>query len=191
MRNSVQEEIEEEINDTIPKNTIFKELIGWIEILIITAAISIIINSFVIANSRIPSASMEKTIMTEDRIIGFRLSYLFSEPQRGDIVIFHYPDDETQLFVKRVIGLSGDTVSILDGKVYINDSETPLEESYLPEEMTGSYGPFQVPESAYFVMGDNRNHSWDSRYWTNTYVYEDKILAKVIFRYYPNLSFIK
>lgn len=81
-------------------------------------------------NARVPSGSMEQTIMTGDRVFGNRLAYKNKEPERFDIVIFKYPDDPSQLFVKRVIGLPGETVNIVDGKVYINDSEEPLDDSF-------------------------------------------------------------
>ena len=94
----------------------------------------------------------------------------FSDPQRFDIIIFRYPDDERQLFIKRIIGLPGETVEIRDGKIYLNGSDEPLEDVQTKETMVGSFGPYTVPENSYFVMGDNRNDSKDSRYWTNTFV---------------------
>ncbi len=100
-------------------------------------------------------------------------------------MIFKYPDDPSQLFVKRVIGLPGETVNIVDGKVYINDSEEPLDDSFCPETPEGSFGPYTVPEDCYFMLGDNRNHSMDSRYWTNTFVEKDAIEAQVAVRYWP------
>ena len=128
--------------------------------------------------------------MTGDRMIGLRMAYWFSEPKRGDIVIFKFPDDESQTFVKRVIGEPGDKVVIKDAKIYINDSEEPLDEPYLPEEWEVGCGDdvemeYNVPEDSYFVLGDNRNVSHDARFWTNTYVKEDKIIAKAIFKYWP------
>ena len=128
---------------------------------------------------------MEQTIMTGDRVFGNRLAYMNKEPERFDIVIFKYPDDPSQLFVKRVIGLPGETVNIVDGKVYINDSEEPLDDSFCPEAPEGSFGPYTVPEDCYFMLGDNRNHSMDSRYWTNTFVEKDAIEAQVAVRYWP------
>ena len=146
--------------------------------IIIVVVIVTLVNSVVLINAKIPSESMEKTIMTGDRIFGFRLAYglnldffgheiskKIKDPERFDIVIFKYPDDESRLFIKRVIGLPGEKVQIKDGKVYINDSDTPLDEPYLPEPMEGSYGPYTVPEGCYFMMGDNRDNSADSRYW--------------------------
>ena len=94
-----------------------------------------------------------------DRIFGNRLAYINKDPQRFDIVIFKYPDDETQLFIKRVIGLPGETVEIRDGKVYIDGAETPLDDSFTPEPPQGNWGPEVVPEGSYFMLGDNRNRS--------------------------------
>ena len=107
-----------------------EEVISWIKIIITAAVIAFLLNNFIIANSRVPSGSMENTIMTGDRVIGSRLSYYFGDPQRGDVAIFHFPDDPTGkiYYVKRVIGLPGDIIDIRDGKVYINNSDTPLDE---------------------------------------------------------------
>lgn len=162
-----------------------KEIISWLQIFVAAVVIALVLNNFVIANSRVPTGSMENTIMSRSRVIGSRLAYLKDDPQRGDIVIFHYPDDESIYYVKRVIGLPGETVMIEDGKVYINGSDTPLDEPYLAEPMEGSYGPYTVPEGCYFMLGDNRNNSRDARFWENKYVKKDKIIAKVLFCYYP------
>jgi len=170
-----------------------KEIISWIQIIVAAVAIALVLNNFVIANSRVPTGSMEKTIMAKSRVIGSRLSYITSDPKRGDVVIFHFPDDPTgkMYYVKRVIGLPGETVNIVDGKVYINGSDTPLDEPYLAEPMEGSYGPYTVPEGGYFMLGDNRNNSQDARFWQNKYVAKDKIIAKVLFSYYPKLGKIR
>ncbi|MDO4965665.1 MAG: signal peptidase I [Lachnospiraceae bacterium] len=169
-----------------------RDLIEWIMVFVIAIGAAVILNGFIVVNARIPSASMENTIMIGDRVFGNRLIYNKEDPMRGDIVIFKFPDDESQLFIKRIIGLPGDTVVIKDGKVYLNDDETALDESsYINGEPYGDFGPFEVPENAYFVMGDNRNNSYDARYWNNTFVYRDKILGKAFVRYFPNPSFIK
>ena len=105
-----------------------KEIISWIQIIVAAVVIAFFLTTFIIANSRIPTGSMEPTIMSHSRVIGSRLSYLADDPERGDVVIFHYPDDPSgkTYFVKRVIGLPGETVDIVEGKVYIDGSETPL-----------------------------------------------------------------
>ena len=149
-----------------------KEIISWIQIIVAAVAIAMVLNNFIIANSRVPTGSMETTIMAKSRVIGSRLSYINSDPERGDVVIFHFPDDLTgkTYYVKRIIGMPGETVNVVDGKVYIDGSETPLDEPYLPEPMEGSYGPYTVPEGCYFMMGDNRNNSMDARFWKNKFV---------------------
>lgn len=169
-----------------------KELFSWVQILVIAALIAFVLNTFIIANSRVPSPSMENTIMTGDRVIGSRLTYLFKEPQRGDIVIFHFPDDESIYYVKRIIGVPGDIVDIKDGHVYLNNSPTPLDEPYIKEPMDIE-APlhYEVPEDSYFMMGDNRNDSADSRRWQHTFVKKEKIIAKVMFRYFPSIGVIK
>ena len=114
-----------------------KEIISWVQIIVAAVVIAWVLNTFIIANSYVPTGSMIPIIQSGSRVIGSRLSYLFGDPERGDVVIFRYPDDPEQktFYVKRVIGLPGDTVTIKDGQVYINDSETPLDESYLAEPM--------------------------------------------------------
>jgi signal peptidase I len=165
----------------------WKEVLSWVLYLGAAILIALFLKNFVIINATVPSGSMENTIMPGDDLFGLRIAYLFSEPERGDIIIFKYPDDESQKFIKRIIGLPGDEVVIEDGKIYINGSEEPLDESYLKEEWVRNTGPydFVVPEGCYLVMGDNRNDSWDARYWTNTYVTEDELIGKAEFIYYP------
>ena len=171
--------------DTEEKASVGKELFQWVLVILGAVILAFLIDTFVIVNAQIPSGSMENTIMTGDRVFGNRLAYKFSDPKRFDIIIFKYPDDESQLFIKRIIGLPGETVEIHDGNIYINGSDTPLEDVDIKEPMEGSFGPYTVPEGCYFVMGDNRNNSRDSRYWENTFVSEDEILGKAVFRYWP------
>lgn len=169
------------------KKNIREEILSWVKAIVIAVVAALLLNRFVILNANIPSGSMEPTIMTGDRVLGWRLSYLFSEPERGDVIIFRYPDDESKEFIKRVIGLPGETVTILDGKVYIDNSAAPLPEEYLQVVPVGSFGPYTVPENSYFVLGDNRNNSKDSRYWNNTYVPRENINAKALFGYFPHI----
>ncbi|MBE5921655.1 MAG: signal peptidase I [Lachnospiraceae bacterium] len=150
-------------------------------------AIAFIIDNFFIVNATVPTGSMQNTIMAGDRMIGWRLSYKMSEPERGDVIIFKYPDDPSQKYVKRVIGLPGETVTITKGNIYINDDTEPLVEDYLPENWVWKNDGFTfiVPQDCYFVLGDNRNNSHDARSWTNTYVTKDAILGKALFCYWP------
>lgn len=182
---------------------IWKEIWDFVKMIIFVVVVVLVVNNVILINAKIPSESMEKTIMTGDRIFGFRLAYglnmnLFGneiskkwkDPERYDIIIFKYPDDEEQLFIKRLIGLPGETVEIKDGKVYINGSDTPLDDSFVPEVPTGDYGPYTVPEDCYFMLGDNREHSRDSRFWDNTYVRFDQIVGKAVLRYFPSIKLL-
>lgn len=168
-----------------------RELFSYIKIIVAAVIIAFICNHYVIVNAKVPTGSMKNTIMEGDRLIGLRLSYLFNDPKRLDVVIFKYPDDETQIYVKRVIGLPGDIVEIKLGKVYVNG--TMLDEPYIREPMVSNSEEitFCVPEGHYFMMGDNRNNSLDSRYWVNTYVAKDKIIARAVFKYYDGMELIK
>ena len=169
-----------------------KEIFEWVKIIVSAALIAFVLNTFIIANSEVPSGSMENTIMTGDRVIGSRLSYKFEDPQRGDIVIFRFPDNEKIFYVKRIIGMPGDTIDIVDGKVYLNSSSEPMDEPYIREPMEPEPAMhFEVPEDSYFMMGDNRNYSMDARRWENTYVKREKIIAKVLFRYFPKPGILK
>ena len=179
-----------EVHDTIqveePFNLV-KEIFSLLGTMAIAAVTVFFLKEFIMINAFIPSSSMEYTISPGDRVIGNRLAYLSESPERGDIVIFKYPDDEEQLFVKRVIGLPGETITIEDAKIYIREEKVLLEEYYLKEEWVVGNGPytFEIPEGSYLVLGDNRNNSKDARYWENTYVTEDKILGEAVFRYWP------
>ncbi len=183
---------------------IWSEIWDYVKMIIFVVVVVLVVNNVVLINAKIPSESMEETIMTGDRIFGFRLAYglnmdLFGrevskkwkEPERFDIVIFKYPDDESQLFIKRVIGLPGETVEIVDGKVYIDGSPTPLDDSFIPEKSIGSFGSYEVPEDSYFMLGDNRNNSKDSRFWDNTFVRFDQIVGKAVLRYFPTIKLLK
>lgn len=173
------------------KKSLWKELWEYVKMILFVVIVVLVVDNFLLINAVIPSESMENTIMTGDRIFGNRLAYLFDDPERFDIVIFKYPDDESQRFIKRVIGLPGETVEIREGKVYINGSDTPLDDSFTPETPVGNLGPYTVPEGCYFMLGDNRNNSRDSRMWDNPYVKKEKILGKAVLRYFPGIEVLK
>lgn len=171
------------------RRAVGKELLSYVRLVVIVLAVMFVLQKFVVVNARIPSASMEPTIMTGDQIFGNRLAYKNAPVKRYDIIIFRYPDDESRLFIKRVIGLPGDTVDIRDGDVFINGDEVPLEDGFtsLPDSTVPGLlqFPLQVPEGHYFMLGDNRTYSKDSRYWDNPFVSDDEILGKAFFRYLP------
>lgn len=169
--------------------SVFREIMSWVIPIVVAVALVLVLKTYVIINANVPTGSMENTIMTGDNLIGFRLAYKFSDPQRGDVIIFPAPDNPQEKYIKRIIGLPGETVTIEDATVYI-DGEV-LEEDYLPEEwvVMNDDLEYQVPEGCYFVMGDNRNNSEDARYWTNTYVKGEDIIGKALFIYWPFSDF--
>ncbi len=173
------------------EKSVFKEVMSWIILILSAIIIALFINKFIIVNATVPSGSMENTIMTNDRIVAFRHSYAFSDPKRFDIIVFKYPDNEDILYVKRIIGLPGDTIKLRNGHIYINDKISQEAESYAKDTTDTTLWEtkeYHVPANSYFMLGDNRNASEDSRYWKNTYVSKDKILGKVIFKYYKGFK---
>lgn len=185
MEKEIYENGEENKMDS--KQAIIREILSWVIPFVLALVVAVLLKNYVIINADVPTGSMENTIMPGDRLIGNRLAYIKNTPERGDIIIFRYPDDEEELYVKRVIGLPGETVDIVDGKIYIDGATEPMEEEYLKENWTVATGDyhFEVPEESYLVLGDNRNDSWDARYWTNTYVHLDKILGEAVVTYWP------
>ena len=185
------------------KKSGFMEVLDFCLPIVIALIIAMLLKTFVFANAQVPSTSMLDTIQQGDRIIASRLEYKFNEPERYDIIIFEYPDDvaaheldksvKVEYFVKRIIGLPGETVTIVNGVVYVEDAagnSQQLRDDFvtacIPE---GDFGPYKLPEDSYFVLGDNRNISVDSRRWTTTnYVHKDLIVGKVMFRYYPSFE---
>lgn len=171
-----------------------KEIKGWVKIVVFAIIAAFIIDHVLIVNAEVPSGSMENTIMTDSRMIGWRWSYSFdNKPKRGDVIIFKYPDDTSKNYVKRVIGLPGESIKVEDGIVFINNE--PLDEPYVvfkdkdgntvKRDGRADFEEVTVPEGNYFVLGDNRYNSKDSRYWTTTnFVSEGKILAKALFCYW-------
>lgn len=190
MEEHLQESVTPDEQNEKKKKSAGRELMEWLLVIVGGVCAALLISNFILFNARIPSSSMESTIMVGDRVIGLRFAYWFSEPERGDIVIFRYPDNEEKIYIKRVIGLPGETVEIIDGKVYIDGSEQPLQEDYVNGVPTGNYGPYVVPENSYFMLGDNRGNSEDSRFWTNKFVKKEKILAKAVVRYYPGIKLL-
>lgn len=157
----------------------------YVESILIAIVMALIIKAFIIQAFKIPSGSMLPTLKIGDHILVNKFIYgtkfpftdsiiiPFKKPQRGDIIVFKFPEDEKKDFIKRVVGLPGDAVEIKEKKVYINGEL--LEEIYpvhtdpivypLGIQPRDNLGPVVVPEDSYFVMGDNRDFSLDSRYW--------------------------
>ena len=143
--------------------------------------------------TRVDGSSMENTLTNGDNLIVDKISYRFHEPERFDIIVFPYQYKEDTYFIKRIIGMPGETVQITDkGEILINGEE--LVESYGREVIKDpglASDPITLGEDEYFVMGDNRNNSNDAREWETHYVSRDEVLGKAWFRYYPSIKVIK
>lgn len=147
----------------------------WAEMLVVfVTALFLFKCVFILA--LIPTGSMYPTVPYPSINLGYRWAYLFDSPKRGDIVYFQ-SDEMGAILIKRVIGLPGDTIEEKGGVIYINGEK--YDEPYLHENpKEENAGPFVVPDHCYFLMGDNRNNSYDARYWENPYIDEGEILGK-------------
>jgi signal peptidase I len=159
------------------------ELVAWVKTLVSAAVYAVLIVTFGFQVARVEGQSMAPTLEDQDRLIVNKLVYRIGEPRRGDIVMLYYPLNPEKSFVKRVIAEEGDTVRIVDGRVYVND--IPLKDDYVPSEFRShdDWGPQVIPEGYYFVMGDHRNNSSDSRHWGM--VPKKYIIGKVQLRWWP------
>lgn len=180
------------VQNQVPNNSQQDNEGSWIGELGRTVALSVIlalgIRTFVAEARWIPSESMVPTLKVNDKLIVDKLSYHFTNPQRGDIVVFSPTDnikknDPTlkDAFIKRVIGLPGDKVEVKGERVYINDR--PQRENYIKEAPYYQFPPVIVPPDSYLVLGDNRNNSFDSHFWG--FVPRDHIIGRAIVRFWP------
>ena len=159
------------------------ELVAWFKTLASAAVYATLIVTFGFQVARVEGQSMAPTLADQDRLIVNKLAYRIGEPRRGDIVMLYYPINPEKSFVKRIIAEEHDTVRIVDGRVYVND--VPLRDDYVPPEFRDhdDYGPERVREGYYFVLGDHRNNSSDSRHWGP--VPKKYIVGKVKVRWWP------
>lgn len=160
---------------------LFKETLS---ILVMAFILSILLKAYVVEARVIPSGSMLPTIQPGDRVLVNKFIYRFESPQRFDVIVFEPPLETGQHedFIKRVIGLPGEIVEVRDGQVFINGE--PLKEDFILEKPNYSYGPVKVPSNCLFVMGDNRNQSFDSHYWDN-WLKIDKVKGEAFYIYWP------
>ena len=159
------------------------ELLAWFKTLGSAAVYATLIVTFVFQVARVEGHSMAPTLEDQDRLIVNKLAYRISDPHREDIVMLLYPVNPDMSFVKRVIAEEGDTIRIEDGQVYVNDARIP--EAFIQDELRSheDYGPERVPAGYYFVMGDHRKNSSDSRDWK--FVPKKYIVGKVQLRWWP------
>jgi signal peptidase I len=174
----------------------------YVESLLIAALIAFFVRSFIIQAFKIPSSSMEPTLLIGDHLLVNRLSYVMKvpftdivlfnlgDPKRGDVIVFRYPVDRTKDFIKRVIGIPGDTVEIKDKVIYVNGKKAEDSHAYFADQMIipaylapkDNLPAFQVPKNSYFVMGDNRDRSLDSRFWG--FVGKDDLVGRALILYF-------
>lgn len=180
-----------------------------IEALIMAILLALFIRAFILQAFKIPSGSMENTLQIGDHILvnkfiyGVKLPFTgitiipYKKPQRGDIVVFKFPQEPKKDFIKRTIGIAGDVIEIRNKEVYVNKNR--LEQNYaiytdlhiIPKAMQprDNFGPVTVPEDSIFVMGDNRDHSYDSRFWGFVDLKDVKGKALIIYWSWDNDNF--
>jgi signal peptidase I len=166
-----------------PWNRVGREIASGLQTLVSAAVYATLIVTFGFQVARVDGLSMAPTLEDHDRLIVNKLVYELGDPRPGDIVMLYYPLNPEKMFVKRVIAKEGDTVRIVDGRVYVNDQ--PLRDDYVPNEFRShdDWGPQVIQQGYYFVMGDHRNNSSDSRHWGP--VPKKYIVGKVKVRWWP------
>lgn len=188
-----------ESNPPVNKKSIYRE---YAESILIAILLALVIRTYLVQAFKIPSGSMEDTLAIGDHLLvnkfiyGTKIPFVdksvikLRDPQRGDVIVFEYPEDPSKDFIKRVVGLPGDVVEGRDKKVFVNGKpyenvhEVHKELMVIPKEMNprDTFGPVTVPANSYFVMGDNRDRSYDSRFWG--FVGREKIKGLAFIKYW-------
>lgn len=168
---------------SVPGFKLASELKSWLRDILVAFAIAIFIVVFVIQPVKVEGTSMQPRLADQERIFVNRFFYQFTDISRGDVVVFWYPRDRTKSFIKRVLGVPGDEIEIRQGRVFVNGMH--IDEPYINPlyRDTRSYPEVVVPAGQYFVLGDHRNSSNDSRNWG--FVAEELIYGKAFFSYWP------
>ncbi len=173
------------VDNSLWRTRMANDVLAWLKTLTSAAVYATVIVMFGCQVARVDGQSMAPTLADHDRLIVNKAAYIswIGEPQIGDIVMLYYPNKPDKVFVKRVVAKEGDTLRIVAGKVYRND--VLMDDSFIPPEHRShdDWGPEVVPEGYYFVMGDNRNSSFDSRHWR--FVPKRYIVGKVQLRWWP------
>lgn len=185
--------------EPIKKKGLIRE---YAESIIIAVLLALVIRTYLVQAFKIPSGSMEDTLVIGDHLLVSKFMYgtkipfvdkrvlTVRDPHQGDVIVFEYPEDTSKDFIKRIVGVPGDVVEGKDKKVYVNGKhyenphEVHKEKEVIPKEMNprDTFGPVTVPTGSYFVMGDNRDRSYDSRFWK--FVRRDQIKGLAFIKYW-------
>ncbi len=157
-------------------------IVDGVETLVFALVFALIIRKYIIQTSLVPTGSMIPTFMVRDRLFVNKYVYQFRTPKRGDIVVFKSPYDDGKDYVKRCIALPGETVEVRKGQVYINEKALVMPGVTIHRDLF-DFNPVMVPAGSYFMLGDNRGNSQDSRYWG--YVPEEDLLGQAFFTFWP------
>nr|WP_294465809.1 signal peptidase I [uncultured Sellimonas sp.] len=177
---------QEGLEETEKKKSTAREVLDWVIYIGIVLLLSWLIVTFVGVRTVVDGQSMEPTLQDGNNLIVDKLSYRFRDPKRYEIIVFPYKYEENTYYIKRIIGLPGETVQVMDGEVYIDGA--PLGEDYGAEPMEDpgiAAEPIQLGEDEYFVLGDNRNHSSDSRDPSVGVLKRDDLVGRAWIRIYP------
>jgi signal peptidase I len=163
----------------------------WVEPILLAVILALVIRTFFLQAFKIPTGSMRPTLIENDRVLVNKILYDYKEPKHGDIIVFRYPVDGKKDFIKRLVGLPGDTIEIRQGKVLINDEplpkDSPMRKYYYYNREDWEYGKenmkIKVPANSYFVLGDNSAQSSDSRNWG--FVPKSNLIGKAFMIYWP------
>ncbi len=158
-----------------------EELKSWIAIIVLAFVLSFLIRLYVAQPFRVDMTSMVSTLYPKDLVLVDKLSYRFMTPKRGDVIVFKPPLETVDKYIKRVIGVPGETISVLNNTVYIDGK--PLNEPYINSPMIGDLAPTEIPEGYIFAMGDNRSVSLDSRSFGPVSI--ASVVGKAIVVYWP------
>jgi len=164
-------------------NNSMKELKEWMQAIIAAVVLALLIRTFLFEIITVDGSSMLPTLHDRERVFVSKIGYIIGQPEHGDIVIFKTPEDNHTKYVKRIIGLPGDRVRVENGVVYVNDEA--LVEPYIQEPPVNDYTEVTVPEGSFFVLGDNRNDSKDSRDFRVGFVPKENLIGRAILRIWP------
>jgi signal peptidase I len=164
-------------------NSLGEEIKDWVISIVVAVVLAFFIRYFIVELYLVDGPSMRPTLLSQERLVVNKFIYRFRAPERGEVLVFRYPQDQSRDFIKRVIAIPGDTIEIKDGRVFVN--QQLMNEPYILSQTRGDYPLSTVPEGTIFVMGDNRNNSEDSRFADVGFVPFSLIKGKAVMVFWP------